>query len=155
MGERSSSGPSTTEGDPLGGVLPVGRGKVETVLSSTTQTATTSHNFILDLLPTRAPDRKERQGELLAAMFLQSCSSPASPETKLCSLAPQITLAHPGQAQDSGWNNLLPVQPERVRRALPRESGVGERGTGWPPVPLRLRKLNWGRQACRPQTVCF
>lgn len=62
MGERSSSGPSITEGDPLGGVLPVGRGKVETVLSSTTQTATTSHNFILDLLPTQAPGRKERQG---------------------------------------------------------------------------------------------
>jgi len=62
MGERWSSGPSTTEGGPLGGVLPAGRGELETVLSSTTQTATTSHNFILDLLPTRAPGREERQG---------------------------------------------------------------------------------------------
>lgn len=89
MGERSSSGPSTTEGGPSGGILPAGRGEVETVLSSTTQTATTSHNFILELLPTRAPDREKKAGLAprccVPPVLTLPCSTWAAEDNNLCS----------------------------------------------------------------------
>lgn len=46
--ERSSAGAS-------GGLLPAGSGKADAVWSSTRQTATTSHNFILKSRPAAAP----------------------------------------------------------------------------------------------------
>ena len=48
--ERSSAGAS-------GGLLPAGSGKADAVWSSTRQTATTSHNFILESRPAAAPGR--------------------------------------------------------------------------------------------------
>lgn len=48
--ERSSAGAS-------GGLLPAGSGKEDAVWSSTRQTATTSHNFILESRPAAAPAR--------------------------------------------------------------------------------------------------
>lgn len=48
--ERSSAGTS-------GGLLPAGSGKADAVWSSTRQTATTSHNFILESRPAAAPVR--------------------------------------------------------------------------------------------------
>lgn len=46
--ERSSAGAS-------GGLLPAGSGKADAVWNSTRQTATTSHNFILESRPAAAP----------------------------------------------------------------------------------------------------
>lgn len=58
--ERSSAGAS-------GGLLPAGSGKADAVWSSTRQTATTSHNFILESRPAAAPvlagGRGRRTGE--------------------------------------------------------------------------------------------
>lgn len=54
--ERSSAGAS-------GGFLPAGSGKADAVWSSTRQTATTSHNFILESRPAAAPGRAATDGE--------------------------------------------------------------------------------------------
>lgn len=55
--ERSSAGAS-------GGLLPAGSGKADAVWNSTRQTATTSHNFILESRPAAAPaPAGERTGE--------------------------------------------------------------------------------------------
>lgn len=68
--ERSSAGAS-------GGLLPAGSGKADAVWNSTRQTATTSHNFILESLPAAAPaPAGERMGErtlgLVAALGMAS-----------------------------------------------------------------------------------
>lgn len=53
--EWSSAGAS-------GGLLPAGSGKADAVWSSTRQTATTSHNFILESRPAAAPARASGWG---------------------------------------------------------------------------------------------
>lgn len=72
-GERSSAGAS-------GGLLPAGNGKADAVWSSTRQTATTSHNFILESRPAAAPARAgERTGGGALGREAQGAASPRVP----------------------------------------------------------------------------
>lgn len=63
-----------------GGLLPAGSGKADAVWSSTRQTATTSHNFILESRPAAAPARAgERTGEGALGRDAQGAASPRVP----------------------------------------------------------------------------
>ena len=93
--ERSSAGAS-------GGLLPAGSGKADAVWSSTRQTATTSHNFILESRPAAAPVWADGQGRRTGeSTFRPGCWGPRG---------------SPGLPSRLGTALL----PDRCGRALPR-----------------------------------
>lgn len=71
-GERSSAGAS-------GGLLPAGSGKADAVWSSARQTATTSHNFILESRPAAAPAPAGERTESAVRPGRPSTAAPAPP----------------------------------------------------------------------------
>lgn len=92
--ERSSAGAS-------GSLLPAGSGKADAVWSNTRQTATTSHNFILESRPAAAPARAGGVGE----------------RTTPCKLGSDAQ--DPGAARRPALNSTL-LFPHSCRPALTR-----------------------------------
>lgn len=123
--ERSSAGAS-------GGLLPAGNGKADAVWSSTRQTATTSHNFILESRPAAAPARAgERTGGGALGGEAQGAASPRvpGPRSKLVT-----ALLRDGCSPALPWASraLLPSP-----QLTPRPGGVPGAARSQPPTYYR------------------
>lgn len=140
--ERSSAGAS-------GGLLPAGSGKADAVWSSTRQTATTSHNFILESRPAAAPARaggragggeenrriQVRLGRPGAA-FPRVVSPHSSPPSSGPVAGPGLPGRPPPSFQDFRW---LPLPGEPRVQQAPRPD------RSLPPLPPRDQFLEHGR----------
>ena len=106
--ERSSAGAS-------GGLLPAGSGKADAVWSSTRQTATTSHNFILESRPAAAPvqagGRGRRTGESTLGLDVGARADPrgSPPDLAPPSFRTAAAGRFPGHPHPSFLPSSLPV----------------------------------------------